>query len=124
YRVWASTSFPIRTMGTRSVTSPGTCQSCGKAINGKPFRFSDDSRSVFCSLECQIAKTRIVAVEVKLAPITIPLPPSPAYTEPVARKLHDDRGCDCGVLYENQITIPKRHSVISLCPKCGGVTTD
>jgi hypothetical protein len=111
-------------MRTKNTTSPAFCQACGKRIVGTIFRFDNDPESAFCSLECQISMTKPVAVELKLVPLTAPLPPLPVYTGTVAMTLHADRGCECGVFYANQITVPKRHSVICFCPKCGCVTVD
>ena len=66
----------------------------------------------------------ITVTELVLAPITTPLPPAPVYPGPVAEVLQYDRFCDCEVMYENQILVPKRHSVICFCPRCGCVTVD
>jgi hypothetical protein len=104
--------------------SPATCQACGRIITGKIFRFSNVPSSAFCSFDCQLKQTHIEVVELKLQPITEPLPPDPVYQGPTASRLHDDRFCDCAVYYENQITVPKRHSLICFCPKCGCVTQD
>jgi hypothetical protein len=108
----------------RHATSPDTCQACGQSITGDIHRFSDDPASAFCSLDCQISKTTIEVHEVALRPITEPLPPRPVYHGPMAKHLHDDRGCDCDVRYQNEIVVPKWHSVICFCPRCGCVTQD
>lgn len=114
--------FP--TMVTRQATSLTICQACGKKVQGRVFRFTDVPDSAFCSFECQLDKTEITVREVTLKPMTGPQPPPVVFAGPVANELYDDRGCDCGVFYENQITVPKRHSLICFCPKCGGVTID
>ena len=120
----ASTFFPFRAMGSNSIESLAICQACGKSIMGKTYRFKDVLDSAFCSLDCQVRITKPIALEVELAPITAPHPCLPVYMGPMATKLHYDCGCECDVYYENQIIVPKRHSVIRLCPKCGCVTVD
>jgi hypothetical protein len=108
---------------TSSAASPA-CQACGRTIIGKPHRFSNDPSSAFCSFECQLKKTEIEVYEMKLEPITEPIEPWPVYQGPTAEKLHYDRFCECGIRFENEITVPKRHSLICFCPKCGCVTQD
>lgn len=100
------------------------CQTCGKKIEGKVCRFTDVPDSAFCSMNCQISMTEPIGGEIQLLPITGPRQSRPVFTGAVATKLHDDLGCECGVFYENQITVPKRHSLICYCPKCGCVTVD
>jgi len=111
-------------MANANETSPASCQACGRRITGKIFRFSNDPTSAFCSDECQISKAKIGVIYARLAPITEPLPRPPVYDGPTASRLQYDRWCDCEELYENQIGVPKRHSLICFCPKCGCVTQD
>jgi hypothetical protein len=105
-------------------TPPATCQACGRQITGEIHRFADDPTSAFCSFDCQLSKTEIEVYELELQPITGPLPRKPVYRGPTAERLHYDRFCECDVRYENEITVPKRHSLIFFCPKCGCVTQD
>ena len=88
-----------------------------QALHGKPIC---RSRIAF---KGQISETTIEGYEAKLLPVTRSAR-RPVYRGPMADKLHFDRFCQCSVLYENQIIVPKGHSVIVLCPKCGCVTQD
>ena len=101
-----------------------TCHACHKQIDGKGFRFGDVPESAFCSIDCQISMTQPIVHEMVINEITEALPELPTFTGQIAVKLFDDRGCVCGVFYENQITVPKRHSVVCYCPRCGCVTVD
>lgn len=62
-------------------------------------------------------------VELELVPFTSSEPPL-LYSGETAEKLYYDRFCNCDVYYDNQICVPKRHSLIAFCPKCGCVTCD
>jgi hypothetical protein len=104
-------------------TSPATCQACGQSITGEIHRFSGVPSSAFCSIECQVSKAEITVEEVRLGPVG-PRVPRPRYTGPMPRVLHYDRWCECIDLYENEITVPKGHSLICFCPRCGCVTQD
>src|SRR5947208_512244 len=117
-------SFPIRPMGKKITTASVPCQACGKAITGKIHRFSGVPDSAFCSFDCQLSKTEIVVEELQLVPIDGPPPVYPVYQGPPPSRLHFDRFCECEEYFENQITVPKRHSLICFCPKCGCVTQD
>ena len=110
---------------TTHETSPAICQACGRPITGKIHRFSDDPSSAFCSFECQISKTTIEVIEVELRPITEPFAAGPIFHGPRPRTLHYDRFCECSdARFENEIVVPKRHSLICFCPRCGCVTQD
>lgn len=108
----------------KNTKSPAVCQACSNNIVGKVLRFTGVPESAFCSWECQLTKTVITAQEIELEPITTPRPLQPRYEGPTATTLHRDRWCECDIDYENQITVPKRHSLICFCPKCGCVTQD
>jgi hypothetical protein len=103
---------------------PATCQACGAPITGEIHQLHDDPTSAFCSYECQLEETDIQVYEMQLAPIPEPLPPRPLYRGPTPEVLHYDRFCECDEEFENQITVPRRHSLICFCPKCGCVTQD
>ncbi len=106
-------------------TSSATCQACGLPITGEIHYFSGDPSSAFCSFECQVGKADIEISELELRPITAPAAPGPVYEGPTARKLYDDRFCDCSdARFENEVVVPKGHSVICFCPRCGCVTQD
>lgn len=122
----SSNRYPpiLMSRAKRSTAQKPLCQACGKTITGKVHRFSGVPDSAFCSFQCQLSKAEIQVVEAKLEPITSPLPPQPVHTGPTARTLRYERECECGVFYENQITVPNRHSLICFCPKCGCVTQD
>ena len=63
--------------------------------------------------------------ELQLRPTAEPFAPGPVYRGPPPRALHYDRFCECSdARFENEITVPKRHSVICFCPRCGCVTQD
>jgi hypothetical protein len=80
--------------------------------------------SAFCSFDCQLSQTTPIGGEARLSPVTGPRQALPVYRGPPPKRLHYDRGCECDLMYENQITVPKRHSLICICPKCGCVTQD
>jgi hypothetical protein len=109
-------------MSTHSRPARPPCQACDRPIRGKVFRFSNVPESAFCSMTCQISRTRITATECTHAPVGVPQPPHPAFAGPVATPNGAD--CTCGVFYGNQTLVPKRHSFASHCPRCGGVTVD
>jgi hypothetical protein len=104
-------------MCSKTTAPSANCQACGKKIVGKVYRFTGVPDSAFCSMKCQISMTEPVGGEIVLEPITHPREKRPVYTGAVATKLHDDLGCECGVFYENQITVPKRHSFIWAHPQ-------
>ncbi|HYT93504.1 MAG TPA: hypothetical protein VEL76_32600 [Gemmataceae bacterium] len=73
-----------------------------------------------------MTQVKSILLDVQLVPITDEdeWPSLPVYHGPPPSRLHDDQWCDCEEEYENQILVPKGHSLISLCPKCGCVTVD
>src|SRR3954470_24132155 len=93
--------------------SSAICQACGREIPGKIHRFSGVPSSAFCSMECQLSKAEITVEEVRPGPAG-PRAPRPWYAGRMPRVLHYDRGCDCAESYENEITVPKGHSLICL----------
>lgn len=98
------------------------CQACDRPIAGEVFRFTEVPSSAFCSLACRTSRTQVTLTQLTLCPITRPLPPQPTFDGPAVGP--QPQGCTCGVFYENQTLVPKRHSLVAHCPRCGGVTVD
>lgn len=106
-------------------TSPETCKTCGRPIKGKPIRAAHSPGAAFCSEDCEIGAMQVEVVEVELLPVTEWEPEDlPVYSGPPPETLRCDHWCECGVRYANEIIVPKRHSLVSICPKCGCVTVD
>ena len=73
-------------------------------------------------MACQISRTTITATECTLQPVGESSPPKPTFAGRAARPNGAD--CKCDMVYGNQKLVPKRHSLVSHCPRCGGVTVD
>jgi len=113
-------------MAINENTASEVCQACGKIITGRVCRFSNVPDSAFCSDQCQTSKTEPVLLsdQIVLLKSSDDRPRNPVYSGPLASRLHFDTWCDCAERYDNQICVPKRHSIICLCPRCGCVTQD